>query len=227
MTDALISIWQLYSIAWRTSRGRILLATVLVLLEGLAWPVLALSMKGGIDAAVSHAQGSMIGCGIAISVSAIGVLLLHHFSYVPYAEACDMVEIDLDIRTLPGETAEDVDHAIEVALGDLASSVVISALQESNASSSPWDTPLRRILEEVTRAFYPGASLVPRMTTGGTDARFFRERGAVAYGFGLFSDRVSLEDFASRFHGNDERVDVASLAITTQMWIEVVKQLGK
>jgi ATP-binding cassette subfamily B protein len=93
-------MWQLYAIAWRTSRGRILLATILVLLEGLAWPVLALSMKGGVDAAVSHGQGSMIGYGIAIAVSAIGVLLLHHFSYVPYIETSDMVEVDMDAELI-------------------------------------------------------------------------------------------------------------------------------
>ncbi|WP_034263556.1 ABC transporter ATP-binding protein [Actinospica robiniae] len=100
MRDALASTWQLYAIAWRTSRGRILLSTVLVLLEGLAWPVLALSMKGGVDAAVAHEHGSMIGYGAAIAVSAIGVLLLHHFSYVPYIETCDMVEVDLDAELI-------------------------------------------------------------------------------------------------------------------------------
>lgn len=100
MKDSLASLWQLYAIAWRTSRGRILLATVLVLLEGLSWPVLALSLKGGVDAAVAHAPGSMLRYGIAITVSALGVLLLHHFSYVPYIEACDMVEVDLDAELI-------------------------------------------------------------------------------------------------------------------------------
>ena len=95
MRNALASCWQLYTIAWRASPGRILLATVLVLLEGLAWPVLALSLKGGLDAAVSGGHGSMLGYGIAIAVSALGVLMLHHFSYVPYVETCDLVEVDL------------------------------------------------------------------------------------------------------------------------------------
>jgi ATP-binding cassette subfamily B protein len=98
--DTLASFWQLYAIAWRTSRSRILVSTILVLLEGLAWPVLAVSLKDGIDAAVSHASGSMIGYGIAIAGSAIGVLLLHHFSYVPYIEACDLVEVNLDAELI-------------------------------------------------------------------------------------------------------------------------------
>ena len=100
MRNALLSCWQLYTIAWRTSPGRILFATVLVLLEGLALPVLALGLKGGVDAAVTHQQGSMTGYGFLIALSAIGMLLLHHFSYVPYVETCDLVEVDLDAELM-------------------------------------------------------------------------------------------------------------------------------
>ena len=32
---------------------------------------------------------------------------------------------------------------------------------------------------------YPGAELLPGIIVGGTDARFFRDRGAVAYGAGI------------------------------------------
>ena len=63
------------------------------------------------------------------------------------------------------------------------------------------------------------------MTTGGTDLRFFREKGAVGYGFGLFSSGFNASDFAARFHGHNERVDVESLRLTTAMWIQVVKEL--
>ena len=73
------------------------------------------------------------------------------------------------------------------------------------------------------RAYRPGASLVPWTTTGGTDARFFRARGSVAYGFGLFSDELSLDDFNTRFHGNDERVDIASVGLSTHMWADLVR----
>ena len=69
---------------------------------------------------------------------------------------------------------------------------------------------------------HPGAPLIPSLIVGATDARFYRDRGSVAYGAGLFSDRVNSSDFMSRFHGHDERVDVDSLALTTQLWIDVV-----
>ena len=58
----------------------------------------------------------------------------------------------------------------------------------------------------------------PCAIVGATDARFFRRAGSVAYGFGLFSRRLSFEDYASMFHGNDERVDVESLVLSTQLW---------
>jgi acetylornithine deacetylase/succinyl-diaminopimelate desuccinylase-like protein len=136
----------------------------------------------------------------------------------------DVVDVDVDIRVLPGEGPEDVAANLIEALGPLAGDVELQPLQQASASASEWDTPLRPVLERVTRQTYPDAQLVPRMTAGGTDARFYRERGAVAYGFGLFSESVSFEDFSTRFHGNDERVDVASLALTTSMWRDVAVQ---
>ena len=49
--------------------------------------------------------------------------------------------------------------------------------------------------------------------------------GAVAYGAGLFSPDVEPADFGRRFHGNDERIDVESLRLTTQLWLDVVHDL--
>ena len=52
----------------------------------------------------------------------------------------------------------------------------------------PTDTPLWDSIDRVTQRFYEGSSLVPLMTVGATDARFFRRLGTTSYGFGLFSD---------------------------------------
>jgi acetylornithine deacetylase/succinyl-diaminopimelate desuccinylase-like protein len=137
----------------------------------------------------------------------------------------DVVDVEVDIRVLPGETPAHVAANIASALGDLASSVEVTTIHHSNPTSSDFDTRLRKVLENVVHRTYPEASLVPRITTGGTDLRFYHERGAVGYGFGLFSRNLSSSDFAARFHGHDERVDVESLALTTEMWIQVAKEL--
>jgi acetylornithine deacetylase/succinyl-diaminopimelate desuccinylase-like protein len=70
-----------------------------------------------------------------------------------------------------------------------------------------------------------GSALVPFLTVGATDARFFRRSGSVAYGFGLFSRKLSFDDYASMFHGNDERVDVESLVLSTRLWEGLAQDL--
>ena len=66
--------------------------------------------------------------------------------------------------------------------------------------------------------FYAGSAIVPFLTVGATDARFFRREGIPSYGFGMFSEKMSFEDYGIMFHGDDERIDVDSLRLSTQMW---------
>jgi acetylornithine deacetylase/succinyl-diaminopimelate desuccinylase-like protein len=134
----------------------------------------------------------------------------------------DVVDIEVDIRTLPGETADDVARNVADALGDLADQVEVDVINDGVATSSPTATPMWDAIGRAVAATYPEATLVPRLTAGGTDARFFRERGSIAYGTALFSRSVTAADFATRFHGHDERVDVESLALTTQLFLDVV-----
>lgn len=132
----------------------------------------------------------------------------------------DEVVLELDVRTLPGDDRATVDAMVAEALGpELAARVTTEIINEGDATISPIDTPLFRALETVAQRFHPDATLVPRITAGGTDATFFRRAGAVAYGFGLFSRSLSAGEFASRFHGNDERIDVESLRLTTEAWL--------
>jgi acetylornithine deacetylase/succinyl-diaminopimelate desuccinylase-like protein len=137
----------------------------------------------------------------------------------------DVVSVEVDIRTVPGDSEDEVRRHLDKAVGgDLMEDVEIEKLFSKPASSSPTGTPLWDVLARVVDGHYPGARLVPRMIVGFTDAPYFREKGAVAYGFGLFSRALTAEAMAGRFHGNDERIDVESLALTTQAWLEVCEQ---
>ena len=133
----------------------------------------------------------------------------------------DEVRIDVDIRTVPGENAAEVDAHLRAALGDLAHRVEVEAIHNTPSTRSSVDTPMWVTLGELAAQHYPGVRLVPTMTTGGTDSRFYRNKGAVAYGAGLFSKNCTYESFSKRFHGNDERIDIESLALTTQLWLGV------
>jgi acetylornithine deacetylase/succinyl-diaminopimelate desuccinylase-like protein len=136
----------------------------------------------------------------------------------------DEVAIEVDIRTLPGVDRAAVDAMLVEALGaELAGRVRTEMINEGDATISPIDTPLYDALQTVAHQFQPQASLVPRITAGGTDATFFRRVGTVAYGFGLFSPSLSAGEFASRFHGNNERIDVESLGLTTAAWLALAE----
>jgi acetylornithine deacetylase/succinyl-diaminopimelate desuccinylase-like protein len=139
----------------------------------------------------------------------------------------DRVEIDLDCRTLPGETAETVFAHVRRALGDeLADRVEISPVGIWPSTASPAGTPMWDAMTAAAQAHYPDATLLPGMIVGFTDARFFRERGAVAYGAGLVSANLSAADFSARFHGHNERIDVESLRLTTDFFLKVLDRLG-
>jgi acetylornithine deacetylase/succinyl-diaminopimelate desuccinylase-like protein len=130
----------------------------------------------------------------------------------------DRVELEVDIRTLPGHGPSEVNAMLADALGDLADRVEVVSAVHDPSTASPIDTPLWDALGRVTSRFYEGSGLVPLMTVGATDARFFRRLGTTSYGFGLFSRNLSFEDYGQMFHGDDERVDVESLRLSTEMW---------
>lgn len=137
----------------------------------------------------------------------------------------DRVQLQVDIRVLPGWGRTEVEAMLADALGDLADDVDIIWHSQDPATTSPTDTPLWDVLERVARHAYPQARCVPFLTVGATDARFFRRLGSVAYGFGLFSRRLTFEDYATMFHGIDERVDVESLGLSAQLWYGVAQDL--
>jgi len=113
---------------------------------------------------------------------------------------------------------------LDDVLGDLADRVELES-NDDPSTASPIDTPLWDSLARVTGRLVEGSALVPFLMVGGTDNRFFRRAGSVGYGFGLFSRKLSFEDYATMFHGNDERVDVDSLGLSEQLWEAVAHDL--
>jgi acetylornithine deacetylase/succinyl-diaminopimelate desuccinylase-like protein len=138
----------------------------------------------------------------------------------------DRVELELDIRTLPGQTADELQAMLREAIGpELIDDVEIVNIADDPATASPVDTPLWDVLTRAAQSLHPGTSTVPFMTVGATDSRFFRRLGVTAYGFGLFSERIGFEEFSTMFHGDDERVDVESLRLSTELWDVVARDM--
>jgi len=132
----------------------------------------------------------------------------------------DRVEIDVDIRSLPGVEPHEIEAMLKEAMGDLAGRVTIvpPSARRRGGTVSPTDTPLMAALSRVATALMPGSQVVPTITTGGTDAKFFRWQGIPSYGFGLHSLRIPYTEYPIMFHGHNERVDTESLKLSALMW---------
>lgn len=138
----------------------------------------------------------------------------------------DVVDLDIDIRHMPGEDTAEVTAHLREALGDdLFGRVEIEVLLDDPASMSRIDTPLWDSLQRAVTAPFPDARLNPTFGAGFTDCRIFREMGAVAYGAGLLSPTLDGAEFGRRFHGHNERIDVESLRLTTELWDRVIVDL--
>ena len=130
----------------------------------------------------------------------------------------DRVAIDVDVRALPGVSPLEVDAMIREALGDLASRVDVEGPRGQEGSRTSLDTSLGDALRRVTTALVPGSRIIPRLTTGATDARYFRWKGIPSYGFALHSRRIPYTEYPLMFHGHNERIDTESLRLSAVMW---------
>jgi len=135
----------------------------------------------------------------------------------------DRVAIEVDVRALPGVSPLDVDAMLKEALGDLASRVDIEAPRSQDGSRTPLQSPLVDAMARVTQKLVPGSKIIPRMTGGGTDARYFRWKNIPSYGFALHSRRIPFTEYPLMFHGNDERIDTESLRLSATMWEALVR----
>lgn len=140
----------------------------------------------------------------------------------------DEAQAQIDIRSLPGQDQQDVDDHFRKVIGpSLEDRVEIHTIEATDASGSAPEGPLWDAIEAALGTVRPEARLIPSLIPVGTDARFFRRKGTVAYGVGLFDDRVEFGDFLRMFHGHDERVSEESLRLTVQLLGRTVDIFGE
>ena len=131
----------------------------------------------------------------------------------------DLVDLEVDVRALPGQDVDDIRSLLMDAIGaELFDRVEILEIVDDPATVSAVDTPLWDAICDVSARLAPETTCLPSITTGATDARFYRRHGATAYGFGLFSNRMTMGQFSAMFHGDNERIDVESLRLSVELW---------
>ncbi len=130
----------------------------------------------------------------------------------------DRAHAEVDIRGVEGMDRDFVDSHLRKAMGSAADHVEIVPVMDGKATASGVGNRLWEAIAEAVDELDGHRNLVPTLMTVATDARFWRARGTVAYGVGLFDDRMSFSEMTTLFHGDDERVSVDSVARTTVLY---------
>lgn len=136
----------------------------------------------------------------------------------------DKAHADVDIRGLPGMDREFVDSHLRKAMGSAGGHVEIIPVMDNEATVSPLGNPLWDAIGDAVEELEGHRNLAPTLMTVATDARFWRARGTVCYGVGLFDDRMGFSEMLSLFHGHDERVSAESVERTTRLYERVLER---
>ncbi|QNP41685.1 M20/M25/M40 family metallo-hydrolase [Lysobacter solisilvae (ex Woo and Kim 2022)] len=127
----------------------------------------------------------------------------------------------VNCRILPGVSPDAIRDELQRIAGGKVEVARLDAYKTS------LDSPLR---DDVLQAYaksvhtrFPGAPVIPEMSTGASDARPFRENGIPIYGvdgsWGIVPDDV-------RAHGRDERLPVKALDDDVDHWVRMLKSLA-
>jgi acetylornithine deacetylase/succinyl-diaminopimelate desuccinylase-like protein len=136
----------------------------------------------------------------------------------------DSARAQMDIRALPGMDRQFVDAHLRKAMGSAAGHVDITPVMDNEATVSPVGNVLWEAIGDAVEDLEGHRRLTPTMMTVATDARFWRARGTVCYGVGLFDDRMGFSEMLSLFHGHDERVSARSVERTALLYERVLER---
>ncbi len=139
----------------------------------------------------------------------------------------DTGRAEVDVRILPGQETADVDDHFRKAIGPAVhEELEIEPVMDHLANGSPPSGPLWDAIRHAHGVVGGSDRVAPTLIPVTTDARFFRARGTVAYGAGLFDDETVFGDLLAMFHGNDERISVESLSRTTALLDQTVQHFA-
>ena len=107
----------------------------------------------------------------------------------------------VNCRVFPGVPVEEIQQTLADVIDNPA--VTITPVLDARVSdASPLTDEIMNPIREITADMWPGATVLPIMSTGATDGLFFRNAGIPVYGVsGIF-----VKDGDYRAHGRDERI---------------------
>lgn len=133
--------------------------------------------------------------------------------------------VELDCRTLPGTTRDDVLAAVRSRLGDDLRYRLEPMEDMVPGSSSPATGPMPEAIAACLAEDGDDAPVLPLLCTGFTDSVHLRAAaGTAAYGFSPFRS-TPAEVIAAGYHNADERIHVDDLALSARFHVSLARRL--
>jgi acetylornithine deacetylase/succinyl-diaminopimelate desuccinylase-like protein len=128
--------------------------------------------------------------------------------------------IQFDSRILPNENHEAFLRRMQRVAGP---DVEVVSTAKGESIPSPFNTPYFAAISKVVRRIKGNVPVLPFVTTGATDLRYFRRLGIPAYGF--FPMTLSKEELF-RMHGVNERISVQNVAEALEGTLGIIRALA-
>jgi acetylornithine deacetylase/succinyl-diaminopimelate desuccinylase-like protein len=126
---------------------------------------------------------------------------------------------NLDVRILPGGDPKALLEQIRRVVDDPSVTVEPLDPEFRVANYSPTNTALYGTIRKVSEKYFPGAPVVPHITSGYTENQRYRPLGIIAYGFNPYT---ATEEEGNTEHGNDERIRVEEVRRGPRILFDVV-----
>lgn len=129
---------------------------------------------------------------------------------------------EVDCRMVPGERPENVKAELESLLKGIPD-YRVEVLDSSIPSESPLPHDLVSVCEQALRRHDSRAVLVPFVSSGATDSRYFRRENIPAFGFNPLFVEGDFADYHDLVHGHNERISKRNLAFGIKVLFDAVK----
>jgi acetylornithine deacetylase/succinyl-diaminopimelate desuccinylase-like protein len=184
--------------------------------KDVARDMLALARTGDADAAARLSKTPYYNSVMRTTCVATRLEAGHADNALP-----QLARATVNCRLLPDDPADQVEATLRDVLADPA--IKISRVAEPKPSPPSALRPdLMQPIERLVKEMWPGAVVVPEMSTGATDGLFTRRAGIPTYGVSAVFDEIG----DIRAHGRDERIGVEAYHRAAEFWYQLVKTLA-
>jgi acetylornithine deacetylase/succinyl-diaminopimelate desuccinylase-like protein len=129
---------------------------------------------------------------------------------------------NINCRMFPGSSMEDTKAKLEAAIGDPGVKLIPLQPIRGKSNPAPLDPKIIGPMEKVAAKYYPGAAVIPTMSTGASDALYLIPVGIPTYGVpGFYSGPEG-----SGAHGLNEHSSVRSVYLGRDYLTDLVKTLA-